>query len=392
MNIHVGSNTFDSEILEIRHRIHQNPELGFEEVLTSDLVAERLEAWGYELHRGLGKTGVVGTLKAGTGKKRIGIRADMDALPIQETTGLAYASKHDGKMHACGHDGHTAMLLGAAKHLAETRDFDGTVHLIFQPAEEGRGGARKMLDDGLFRLFPCDAIFAMHNMPGYPEGKLVFRAGPFMASADRAEITIEGVAGHGAFPEKTVDPVVVAASIVMALQTIVARNIDPQEPAVVTVGAIKAGEAPNVIPASATMWLSIRSLDAGVRKQLRQRITALAVAQAESYGAVAKVDYREGFPVLINTEPETAFACEVAKELVGPENVITDPRPLMGSEDFAMMLEERPGCYFLIGNGAGEASCMIHNPGYDFNDRCIPIGSRYWTLLVERFLPKPRRA
>jgi hippurate hydrolase len=385
---YVGSNAFDPEIVEIRHRIHQHPELGFEEERTSDLVAERLTAWGYEVHRGLGKTGVVGTLKAGTGTRRIGIRADMDALPIQEATGLPYASKQAGKMHACGHDGHTAMLLGAAKYLAETRNFDGIAHLIFQPAEEGQGGARAMLDEGLFRLFPCDAIFAMHNMPGFPEGKLVFRAGPLMASADRCNITIEGVGGHGAFPQKTVDPVVVGASIVMALQSIVARNVHPLDPAVVTVGAFHAGEAANVIPPDATLKLSIRSLDPEVRKQLKARIVALVEAQAASYGATAKVDYREGFPVLVNSEKETAFATEVAKELVGAENVITDPRPLMGSEDFASMLEERPGCYLLIGNGDGEGNCMVHNPGFDFNDACIPIGSRYWARLVERYLAK----
>ncbi|HLI10468.1 MAG TPA: M20 aminoacylase family protein [Alphaproteobacteria bacterium] len=386
MNVHIGSNVFDDEIVEIRHRIHQHPELGFEELRTSDLVAERLAAWGYEVHRGLGKTGVVGTLKAGSGTRSIGIRADMDALPIQETTGLPYASRRPNTMHACGHDGHTAMLLGAAKQIAESRKFNGTVHLIFQPAEEGQGGAVQMMKDGLFRLFPCNAIFAMHNMPGFPEGKLVFRAGPFMASADRAEIVIKGVGGHGAFPQKTIDPVVVAASIVMALQSIVARNIDPQDPAVVTVGAIKAGDAPNVIPPDATMSLSIRALDPAVRKSLRSRITALAKAQAESYGATAIVNYREGFPVLVNTEKETAFAAQVAKELVGEENVILDPRPLMGSEDFACMLEELPGCYLLIGNGDGEGNCMVHNPGFDFNDRCIPIGSAYWTRLVERFL------
>jgi len=386
VNVHIGSNVFDDEIVEIRHRIHQHPELGFEELRTSDLVAERLAAWGYEVHRGLGKTGVVGTLKAGSGTRSIGIRADMDALPIQETTGLPYASRRPNTMHACGHDGHTAMLLGAAKQIAESRKFNGTVHLIFQPAEEGQGGAVQMMKDGLFRLFPCNAIFAMHNMPGFPEGKLVFRAGPFMASADRAEIVIKGVGGHGAFPQKTIDPVVVAASIVMALQSIVARNIDPQDPAVVTVGAIKAGDAPNVIPPDATMSLSIRALDPAVRKSLRSRITALAKAQAESYGATAIVNYREGFPVLVNTEKETAFAAQVAKELVGEENVILDPRPLMGSEDFACMLEELPGCYLLIGNGDGEGNCMVHNPGFDFNDRCIPIGSAYWTRLVERFL------
>ncbi|MFI4987971.1 MAG: M20 aminoacylase family protein [Alphaproteobacteria bacterium] len=388
MSATIGKPSLDEEIVAIRHDIHRHPELAFEENRTSDLVAERLAAWGYEVHRGLGKTGVVGSLKLGSGARRIGIRADMDALPIHETTNLPYASVNAGKMHACGHDGHTAMLLGAAKRLAEARGFDGTLHLIFQPAEEGQAGARKMIEDGLFQRFPCDAVYGMHNMPGYPEGQLVFRAGPFMASADRFDVTIEGVGGHGAVPHKTIDPVVVAASTVMALQTIVARNIDPQASAVVTVGAIKAGEAPNVIPGEAEMRLTVRALDPAVRVALRERIAALIKAQAESFGAVARIRLREGYPVLVNHEKETAFAAEVATELVGAENVVSDAQPLMGSEDFAYMLEKLPGSYLLIGNGAGEGSCMVHNPGYDFNDRCIATGSRYWVHLVERYLAK----
>ena len=388
MDSAIGKAEPDEEIVAIRRDIHRHPELAYEETRTSDLVAERLAAWGYEVDRGLGKTGVVGTLRRGEGRRRIGIRADMDALPIHETTNLPYASVHGGKMHACGHDGHTAMLLGAAKALAADPAFDGTVHLIFQPAEEGQAGARRMIEDGLFRRFPCDAVFGMHNMPGYPAGKLIFRSGPFLASADRFQVTIEGVGGHGAVPHKTVDPVVVAASTVMALQTIVARNIDPQRPAVVTVGAIKAGEAANVIPDEAEMRLSVRSLDREVRMELRKRIAALITAQAESFGAKARVRLHEGYPVLVNHEKETEFAAEVAKELVGAENVETDPPPVMGSEDFAYMLEERPGSYLFIGNGDGEGGCMVHNPGYDFNDRCIAIGSRYWKHLVERFLAK----
>ncbi len=388
MNATIGNGSLDEEIVAIRHDIHRHPELAYEETRTSDLVAERLAAWGYEVHRGLGKTGVVGTLRLGSGARCLGLRADMDALPIHETTNLPYASVNPGKMHACGHDGHTAMLLGAAKRLAERCCFDGTLHLIFQPAEEGQAGAKKMIEDGLFRLFPCDAVYGMHNMPGYPEGKLVFRPGPFMASADRFEITIEGTGGHGAMPHKAIDPVVVAASTVMALQTVVARNVDPQESAVITVGAIKAGEAANVIPGEAEMRLTVRALDPKVRVLLRERIAALVKAQAESFGAVARVRFREGYPVLVNHEKETAFAAAVATELVGAENVVRDPVPLMGSEDFAFMLEERPGAYLLIGNGAGEGSCMVHNAGYDFNDRCIAIGSRYWVHLAERYLAK----
>jgi hippurate hydrolase len=375
---------------EIRHRIHQYPELAYEEVDTAALVAARLEAWGWEVTRGVGVTGVVGTLKAGDGTRRIGIRADMDALPIAEQTGLPYASATPGKMHACGHDGHTTMLLGAAQHLAATRRFNGTVHLYFQPAEEIGidSGAQRMIEDGLFERFPCDAVFGMHNHPGAEPGVFLFRKGPFMSAGDKVVITIEGVGGHAARPHLTVDPIVVAASIVMALQTIVARNVDPTQPAVVTVGSLHAGTANNVIAGTATLELSVRSFSADVRALLKRRITELVEAQAASYGAKAVIEYVEGYPVVLNTDDETAFAIEVARELVGSENVVEHADLLMGSEDFAFMLQKRPGTFLRLGNGVGEDGCMVHNPHYDFNDRNLPIGAAFWARLVERYLTK----
>ncbi|MFD1561324.1 M20 aminoacylase family protein [Paraburkholderia silviterrae] len=376
----------EAEMIALRHTIHAHPELGFEEFVTSDLVAERLAQWGYEVHRGLGGTGVVGTLKVGTGKLRLGLRADMDALPIQENTGLDYASRVPGKMHACGHDGHTAMLLAAAKHLAQSRSFDGTLHLIFQPAEEGLGGAKRMLDEGLFERFPCDAVFAMHNMPGFPTGKLGFRPGPFMASSDTVIIDIDGRGGHGAVPHKAIDPVVVCANVVLALQTIVSRNVPPLDMAIVTVGAIHAGEAPNVIPQTAQMRLSVRALRPEVRDLLEERIKTLVHAQASAYGATARIDYQRRYPVLVNDAEMTAFAQDVARDWLGEDGLIEDLAPLTGSEDFSFLLEQCAGSYLIIGNGDGEGGCMVHNPGYDFNDDCLATGAAYWVKLTERFL------
>ncbi|MFM0220517.1 M20 aminoacylase family protein [Paraburkholderia dipogonis] len=373
---------------EIRHHIHHHPELAYEEHQTSALVADKLEQWGWQVTRGVGQTGVVGTLKVGDGKRSIGIRADMDALPIIEQTGLPYASGTHGKMHACGHDGHTTMLLGAAQRLAATRNFSGTVHLYFQPAEESGidSGALKMINDGLFERFPCDAVFGVHNHPGEEPGVLLFRKGPFMSAGDKAIITIEGVGGHAARPHLTVDPVVVAASIVMALQTIVARNVDPSQPAVVTVGSMHAGTANNVISSSAKLELSVRSFSPEVRALLKKRITELAESQAASYGGKAVVEYIEGYPVVVNSDAETDFAVEVARELVGDDKVVAQTDILMGSEDFAFMLQKRPGTFLRIGNGAGEDGCMVHNPHYDFNDRNLPVGAAFWTRLVERYL------
>jgi hippurate hydrolase len=378
------------EFISLRRDIHRHPELAFEEHRTAALVADKLEGWGYAVERGIGGTGVVGTLVRGQGTKRLGIRADMDALPIDEASGAKWASAHAGVMHACGHDGHTAMLLAAARHLAEQGAFDGTLHLIFQPAEEGGGGALRMMADGLFERFPCDAVFAMHNMPGIEQGRLVLREGAAMASSDYATITLAGIGGHGAMPQRTADPIVAAASIVMALQTVVSRNIDPLHAAVVTVGALHAGRANNVIPASATLELSVRALDREVRATLERRIKALVAAQAESFGVTARIDWRPGYAVLVNTPAETDFARAVATELVGADHVTLQGPPLTGSEDFAFMLERVPGSYVLIGNGTGqdkgEGGCMVHNPGYDFNDRNIAVGSAYWVLLAQRFL------
>ena len=373
-----------------RRDIHAHPELGFQESRTAALVADKLQALGLQVTRGVGKTGVVGTLRAGSSARAIGFRADMDALPIAEANTFEHRSRHAGVMHACGHDGHTAMLLAAARHLVEQGSFDGTLHLIFQPAEEGGGGALRMMEDGLFERFPCDAIFAMHNMPGVEQGRLVLREGAAMASSDYVTITLTGIGGHGAMPQHAADPIVAAASIVMALQSIVSRNIDPLHAAVVTVGALHAGKANNVIPASATLELSVRALDREVRATLEKRIKALVAAQAESFDVKARIDWKPGYAVLVNTPAETAFAREVAIELVGAEQVTLQGPPVTGSEDFAFMLERVPGSYVLIGNGVGsgigEGGCMVHNPGYDFNDRNIGIGSAYWVLLAERFL------
>lgn len=374
------------EMLVLRHRIHAHPELAYEEFATSDLIAEKLAAWGYSTHRGLGGTGVVATLEKGKGGKSIGVRADMDALPIHESTGLPYASKIAGKMHACGHDGHTATLLAAARHLAQHGSFNGTLNLIFQPAEEGFAGARKMMEDGLFDKFPCDAVFAFHNMPGFAVGSFGFLAGGFMASSDAVTIKVKGVGGHGAMPAGTVDAVVVASYIVVALQTIVSRNVDPREMAIISVGAVHAGNAPNVIAETAEMRLTVRAFSPQVRALLRERITRLVATQAEALGATAEVDYQWGYPPLQNEPAMTDFARQVAVDHFGTDCLIADMKPLTGSEDFAYMLEQKPGCYFTIGNGEGAGGCMVHNPGYDFNDAILPIGASYWVKLVERFL------
>ncbi|EJN02586.1 M20 aminoacylase family protein [Herbaspirillum sp. YR522] len=375
------------EIVEIRRHIHQHPELSFEEVDTAALVAARLEQWGFAVTRHLGGNGLVGTLRVGSGTRSIGLRADMDALPILEETGLPYASSKPGAMHACGHDGHTAMLLGAARQLARTRNFDGTLNLIFQPAEEAgfNSGAQRMLEDGLFERFPCDAVFGIHNHPGVASGTFMFRSGPFMAACDTVKIRIVGRGSHAARPHLSVDPVVAAASLVMALQTVVSRNIDPMETAVVTVGALHAGSASNVIAEYATLDISVRSFKQEVRALLEQRIRALVAAHVDGYGARAEIDYLRGYPVLVNSEAETEFARSVAEELVGAEQVIAPFGPIAGSEDFAYFLQQRPGCFLRVGNGAGQP--MLHNAHYDFNDDNIPVGAAYWTRLVERYLP-----
>lgn len=377
--------SFDQELREIRHHIHAHPELGFTEQGTSDLVAAKLSEWGYEVHRGLAKYGVIGVLRVGDSKKSIGLRADMDALPITEASGKPWASQYHGRMHACGHDGHTTILLGAAKYLAQTRQFNGTLTVIFQPAEEGMGGGEAMVKEGLFEQFPCDAIFGMHNMPGYSAGHFCFRPGPMMASMDHYRITITGRGGHGAMPQLAVDPVVVAASLTLGLQTIVSRNIDPVEAAVISVGTIQAGQAFNIIPDFASMDLSVRCLSPQVRQLLDQRIRDITRLQAESFGATATVEHIAGTPVTVNDETLTRLVSEVAVKQFGEARVHDGVEPLMGSEDFAYMLEANPnGCYFFVGNG--EDGCSVHNPGYDFNDDVLVPAATLWGALVERYL------
>jgi len=374
------------ELRETRHRLHRHPELSFREAATAELVATRLESWGWTVTRNVGGHGVVGTLKAGDGTRSVAIRADIDALPIVEESGKPWASVVPGVMHACGHDGHTTMLLGAARQLARTRNFSGTVHLVFQPAEEAGkdSGAQQMIADGLFERFPCDAIFGMHNHPGVPTGTFLFGAGPFMSASDTAKITIRGRGGHAARPHLAVDPVVIAGSLIMALQTVVSRNIDPTQTAIVTIGTVHAGTAANVIPESATLELSIRSFDEGVRARLEQRITELANAQVMGYGGSVEIEYERGYPVVVNSAAETEFARRVAEELVGPQRVVFPFGPVTGSEDFAYYLQHKPGCFLRLGNG--EHSPMVHNAKYDFDDANLTVGAAYWTRLAERFL------
>jgi hippurate hydrolase len=377
----------EAEMVAIRHQIHANPEMAYEEFATADLVAERLQRWGYEVHRGLGGTGVVGTLRVGNSGRRIGLRADMDALPIQETTGRPWASKVFGKMHACGHDGHTAMLLSAARHLAATRNFDGYLHLVFQPAEEGLAGARKMLEDGFLDLFPCDAMFGMHNMPGLAEGKFAAVPGYAMASGDTCIIKVHGTGGHGAMPHFAVDTVVAASSIVMALQTIVSRNVNPLHTGIISVGAFHSGDAPNVIPGEAELRLTVRAFRPEVRDLLEKRITEIAQAQAAVYGASAEVNYLRRYPVLNNHPRETEFCQQVIRDWLGDDGLDATAEPVSASEDFAFFLERVPGCYVNIGNGVGsEGGCMVHNAGYDFNDRVLSTGASYWVKLAESYL------
>ena len=376
------------ELTGWRRDIHAHPELGFEENRTAGLVADRLRAFGCEVHTGIGKTGVVGVLRAGRSKASIGLRADMDALPIQEANSFAHRSKRDGKMHACGHDGHTTMLLGAAKYLAETKNFDGTVNFIFQPAEEGIGGAQAMIADGLFEKFPCDSVFGMHNRPGLPVGKFAVRAGAMMAGGAFFDIDITGKGAHGARPESSVDTVVVAAQIIGALQTIVSRNAPPRETAVVSVTQIHAGNAYNVIPQTARLSGTVRAFSRDVMALVERSMRRIAKGVAEGFGATAEVDFRFIFAPLVNDLEQAEFAARMCAEVVGEDNVVRDPPPNMASEDFSFMLEKVPGCYFNVGNGAGESICEVHNPGYDFNDAALPLGASVLARIVETKLAK----
>ena len=376
-----------SEVVATRHFLHQHPELGLSEFTTSDYIAAKLEEFGYAVTRGLGKTGIIATLKNGSSDRSVGIRADIDALPIEEETGADYASLNKGVMHACGHDGHTAMLLGAAKILAQRKNFDGTLNLIFQPAEENFGGARLMMEDGLFDRFPCDAVFGLHNDPGLPFGKIFVKEGPIMAAVDECRIVVNGRGGHGAEPQDAADPIVAGASIIMALQTVVSRNIHPLDPAVVTVGAFNAGIASNVIPERAEMVITIRSFDPAVRDKLEERIRGVAVGQAASYGMTATIEYTRGYDATVNHKAETDFVRDLAKKVVGPENLAEIERPMMGAEDFGYFLAEKPGTYFFLGTARTKNDPPLHHPKFDFNDDALPIGTNFWVELAEAYLP-----
>lgn len=373
----------DADFAAVRQYLHRHPELGYAEHQTSALVASYLAAWGYEVETSIAGTGVVGSLRVGSGEASIGIRADMDALPIAEATGLPYASTVPGLMHACGHDGHTAILLATARRLAETRTFSGTVRLIFQPAEETGGGARRMVEAGLFDRFPVDVVFGLHNWPGLPLNQFGFLDGPAMASVDMAIVTVRGRGGHGANPHLAIDPVVVSASIVLALQTVVSRAIDPLQSAVVTVGSIHGGSLPNIIPDTVELQLTVRAFDDGVRQAIRDRISALVQGQAKAFGANVDLYYPPGFPVLVNDPDQTALARETARRHFGAERIDPYLRPITASEDFAYMLQERPGSYLFVGNGD---SADLHSSAYDFNDALIPQATRYWLHLVETVL------
>jgi len=381
---------FGADMQAWRRDIHRHPEIAFQEHRTSDIVAEKLAAWGIEVHRGLAGTGVVGLLDGAHGNGRmIGLRADMDALPIQETNDFAHRSVHDGKMHACGHDGHTAMLLGAARYLAESRSFSGRVTLIFQPAEEGEGGARVMIEEGLFDQFPVEAVYGMHNMPGKAAGRIEVRPGPLLASSDAFDITVTGVGAHAAMPHQGVDPVVVAAQIVLGLQTIVSRQNDPVDSAVVSVTQVHTGDALNVIPEEAVIRGSVRAFRPETRDRIEREVGRISEGIAAAHGATAAVTYDRRYPALVNAPHETTLAAAAAADVVGEANVSTGTPPLMGSEDFAYMLQHKPGCYVLLGNGADgmPGGCGVHNPNYDFNDEIAVIGASYWARLVERLLP-----
>jgi amidohydrolase len=373
-----------------RRDIHAHPELAFEETRTSDIVAAKLESFGLSVHRGLGKTGVVGTLKSGRGNRAIGLRADMDALPLQELGQVPHKSVHDGKMHACGHDGHTTMLLAAARYLAETKSFDGTVHFIFQPAEENEGGGQAMVRDGLFEKFPVEGVYGMHNLPGIPVGDFAMRVGPIMAASDRFDAVIHGKGAHAAFPHTGIDPILVASHVITAWQSLVSRYTDPLQSSVLSVTSIHAGDTYNVIPDSVSLRGTVRSFDAKVQDRMEAQLMSVGQQVCAAFGASLELEYRRGYPATVNTDAETQHAIRAATALVGKEHVNTNVAPLMGSEDFAFMLQARPGCYIFIGNGAGDGagSCMIHNPHYDFNDSIIPLGASYWVQLVEDLLPQ----
>ncbi|CAN7745729.1 M20 aminoacylase family protein [Duganella sp. LjRoot269] len=386
---------FQSEIQQIRRDLHAHPELCYEEKRTSDVVADKLSEWGIPVIRGLGLTGVVGIIKNGSSTRAIGLRADMDALPMQEVNTFAHASRHPGKMHACGHDGHTAMLLGAARHLAEHRNFDGTVYLIFQPAEEGGAGARRMIEDGLFEQCPMDAIYGMHNWPGAPVGTMSVVEGPMMASSNEFYVTVKGKGAHAAQPHKGIDPVMVAVQIAQSWQTIISRQKSPLDTAVLSITQIHAGSATNVIPDEAELVGTVRTFTQPVLDMIEQRMGEIARHTAAAFGAEVDFTFRRNYPPLVNHAAETKFAVEVMKSVVGADNVDDNVEPTMGAEDFAFFLQAKPGCYVFIGNGEGDhrdgghglGPCVLHNGSYDFNDHLLPIGASFWVRLAEQSLP-----
>jgi hippurate hydrolase len=386
---------FQTELQQIRRDLHAHPELCYEEQRTSDLVAARLAEWGIPVVRGLGVTGVVGIIRNGNSPRAIGLRADMDALPMQELNTFEHASRHAGKMHACGHDGHTAMLLGAAHYLSRHRNFDGTVYVIFQPAEEGGGGARRMMDDGLFEKYPMEAVYGMHNWPGIPTGRFGVVAGPMMASSNEFRVVVKGKGAHAAQPHRGVDPVMVAVQVAQGWQTIVSREKNPLETAVLSITQIHAGSATNIIPDEAVMVGTVRTFTTGVLDLIERRMQEMASAVAAGFNAGIDFEFHRNYPPLINHPAQTAFAVEAMKAVVGEANVDANVEPTMGAEDFAFMLQEKPGCYVFLGNGEGDhramghglGPCQLHNASYDFNDKLLPIGASYWVRLAEMSLP-----
>ena len=386
MNVLKQLKDLQKEMQAWRRDIHAHPEIAFEEHRTAKIVAEKLESFGIEVETGLASTGVVGTLKKGKGNRAIGLRADLDALPISEANDFEYKSKNEGLMHACGHDGHTTMLLGAAKYLAEQGDFDGTINFIFQPAEENEGGARTMIEEGLFEKYPVESVYGMHNIPGMPVGTFAIKPGPIMAAFDIFEVRVIGKGGHAAMPQTTIDPIVIGSKIIDAFQSIVSRIIDPQDPSVLSITQFHGGDAYNVIPNEIEIKGCTRYFSEKVQNQLETQMKEIAENICKAYGAECEFFYEQRYPPTVNSENEAELSGQVAIDVVGEESVHLSPKPSMGSEDFAYMLQKKPGSYIWIGNGDGEGSCMVHNPGYDFNDEILPIGATYWVKMAEKIL------